>query len=83
MKTKISDMLELPLATIFSETQIHLQKNCELLLEGYNTILEYGSSAIKISAHGFTVSISGENLTICFMDRNSLIIKGKIKAVAL
>lgn len=83
MKSKISDMLELPITTIFQETQIHLQKNCELLLQGYNTILEYSNTNIKISAYGFTLSIIGVDLTICFMDRNSLTVKGTIKSLTL
>ena len=66
---------------MLNKSSFQLDGNNELLICGYNSILDYNTSNVKISAIGITVTIAGNGLLICFMDKNSVMIKGNIISI--
>ena len=52
-------------------------------IENHKGLLEYSESCITLSRRGGIIKVQGENLSISAMDREGMVIKGKILALNL
>lgn len=77
-KEKISDFLELPKEVMLKSTKITSIENSNVLIEGYQKIIDYYDSYIKIKANNIEIVIDGENLDIAEITDTELVIEGKI-----
>lgn len=77
-KEKISEFLELPREVIIKSTKITSIENRNILIEGYQKIIDYYDNYIKIKGNGIDIVIDGENLDIVEITDYELVIEGKI-----
>lgn len=77
-REKISDFLELPKEVMLKSTKITSIENSNILIEGYQKIVDYYDNYIKIKANNIDVIIDGENLDIVEITDSELVIEGKI-----
>lgn len=62
-------------------TLAELYGNERLLVEQHRGILAYGTERIVIGASFGSLSVEGENLRLCCMSREQLVIRGRIGCV--
>ena len=77
-KEKISEFLELPREVMLKSTKITSIENSNILIEGYQKIIDYYDNYIKIKANNIDIVIDGENLDIAEITDTELVIEGKI-----
>lgn len=77
-KEKISDFLELPKEVLMKSTKITSIENSNILIEGYQKIIDYYDNYIKIKGNNIDIVIDGENLDISEITDYELVIEGKI-----
>lgn len=77
-KEKISDFLELPREVMLKSTKITSIENSNILIEGYQKIVDYYDNYIKIKANNIDIVIDGESLDIVEITDSELVIEGKI-----
>lgn len=77
-KEKISEFLELPKEVMLKSTKITSIENSNVLIEGYQKIIDYYDNYIKIKANNIEIVIDGENLDIVEITDTELVIEGKI-----
>lgn len=77
-KEKISEFLELPKEIMLKSTKITSIENSNILIEGYQKIIDYYDNYIKIKANNIDIVIDGENLDITEITDYELVIEGKI-----
>lgn len=63
-------------------TQISISGGTVALVEGCLGILEYSSETIRLATGKSSVRFSGEALTISSMNKNAVVICGKIAGIA-
>lgn len=77
-KEKISDFLELPREVMLKSTKITSIENSNILIEGYQKIIDYYDNYIKIKANNIDIIIDGSDLDIVEITDSELVIEGKI-----
>jgi sporulation protein YqfC len=80
-KSAIARMLELPESTLAGGLHIELQANREAIVEGCCGVLEYDEGVIRLAGGQMVVRISGRNLSIGGLDRNSTVVSGFITSI--
>ena len=80
-KERVSDFLELPKEIISKVTKITIIEDENILIEGYQKIIDYYDDYIKIKANSMDVIIDGKNLDIQEITDYELVIDGKIYSV--
>lgn len=78
VKDKFSDFLELPIETIKKTTKITIIENFDILIEGYEKIIDYYDNYIKIKTCNIIIVIDGKNLDIKEITDSELVIQGEI-----
>ena len=81
MIKKLEEIMNISENTDFNKPFFQMEGTNELLLYGSNSILDYGSSRIKVNINGLQVNIEGSNLLISFIDKEAVTIKGDIKTI--
>lgn len=77
-KEKISEFLELPKEVMIKSTKITTVDNVNILIEGYQKIIDYYDNYIKIKGNNLDIVIDGENLDISEITDYELVVEGKI-----
>lgn len=80
-KERISDFLELPKEIILKSTKITIIEDNNILIEGYQNIVDYFDNYIKIKANNMFIIIDGMNLDIKEITDFELVIDGKIYSI--
>ncbi|MEG2310393.1 MAG: YabP/YqfC family sporulation protein [Clostridia bacterium] len=77
-KNKFSDFLELPLEVVSKCTKVTSIENTNILIEGYEKIVDYYDDYIKIKANNMDIILDGKNLDIKEITDSELVIEGTI-----
>lgn len=80
-KERISEFLELPKEIILKSTKITVIEDNNILIEGYQNIVDYFDNYIKIKANNMFIIIDGVNLDIKEITDFELVIDGKIYSI--
>ena len=80
---KINKMLEVPREIDENETKITIISFDEMLIENYESILEYEEFYIRIKTEIGNISINGFNLKLEQITNEDLSVKGKIENIEL
>ena len=79
--SKINEFLEMPEEITTNKPKITLLGFEELVIENYKNILEYEEIFIKINTHIGAININGFNLKLIQMNKEDIMIKGKIDSI--
>ena len=78
---KAAKALELPEELISGAPHIEMSGNRDVIIDGYMGIIEYDDEKVKLSAGKYAIKISGRDLTLKNMQRDSICISGFIYAM--
>lgn len=78
---KINQFLEMPEEIVSNKPKITILGFDELVIENYKNILEYEEIFIKINTYIGAININGYNLKLIQMDKEDIMITGKIDSV--
>lgn len=76
-----AEQLDLPEGMLRGMPQVILDGDLQLLVERHMGITEYGTERIRIAAKNVTIEITGTNMHLVAMDRDSIRIRGTICGV--
>ncbi len=80
-KERVSDFLELPKEVISKITKITTIENNNVLIEGYQKIVDYYDDYVKIKANDMYIMIDGKELDIQEITDYELVIEGTIYSI--
>lgn len=80
-KEKFLEKLNLPDELVYNYAKITMIENKEILIEGYNNIVDYYDNYIKIQTKNIYVILDGKNLHINEINDTELLISGEISNV--
>ena len=80
-KESYLDKLNLPDEIAHNLTKITMLENKEILIEGYNSIVDYYENYIKIQTKNVYITLDGSNLNINEINDSELLISGNISNV--
>jgi sporulation protein YqfC len=75
---KAAKALELPEELISGAPHIEMSGNRDVIIDGYMGIIEYDDEKVKLSAGKYAIKITGRDLTLKNMQRDSICISGFI-----
>ena len=78
---RINEFLEMPEEIMTNKPRITILGFDELVIENYKNILEYDEIFIKINTHIGAINISGFNLKLIQMNKEDIMITGKIDSL--
>ena len=81
-KEKLKRELRLKEAQRAFGTRLFISEGAELIIENHRGILEYGRENILISGRGGSIGIKGGNLLAKAMNRDRIVITGKIQEIS-
>lgn len=79
---QLIDRLELP-SDALGGPKISISGRKRLLVENHDGIRSYGDSYIEVSCGSMTVKVRGDSLRLAAMDKNDMLICGRIVSVEL
>lgn len=80
-KENFLDKLNIPEELVYDYSKITMVENSQLMIEGYNNIVDYYDNYIKIQAKNVYVIIDGKELKIDEINDSELLISGDINNV--
>lgn len=80
-KENFLDKLNIPEELVYDYSKITMVENSQLMIEGYNNIVDYYDNYIKIQAKNVYVIIDGKGLKIDEINDSELLISGDINNV--
>lgn len=78
LKNKFAELFEMPKDTVLDAPRISMVGNMELVLENHRGIIEYTEEKIRIRINNGQVVISGAELIIEDLTKQTVNIKGQI-----
>lgn len=78
---RINDFLEMPEEITTNKPRITILGFDEIVIENYKNILEYDEVFIKINTHIGAININGFNLKLIQMNKEDIMITGKIDSL--
>lgn len=79
--TKFSRLLELPTEVSSNISKITIQGFSQMLIENYQSILEYQDIYIRIKTYYGIINITGFNLRLNDMTSDDVMIEGEIDSI--
>lgn len=79
----LSERLDLPSDISAGSAKLSVYGKSKVLIENHRGILHYGENEIELSAKGMTIRILGDELSISAMDKNDMLITGRIISLEL
>lgn len=80
-KERVSEFLELPKEVMSKITKITVIEDGNVLIEGYQKIIDYYSDYIKIKSSNINIIIDGKDLDIQEITDYELVIEGQIYSI--
>ncbi len=80
---RLAERADLPGEGLPRQPLLELLGDGRVLIENHQGILEYGSCRIQVRVSYGSLQICGENLQLCRMQGNLLVISGKIQEILL
>ena len=81
LKRHIADALDVSKDIVLNLPRVVLIGTCELTIENYEGILEYGEEQIAVGANGMKIRITGKKLEIRTISSEMLFVTGYIQNV--
>ncbi|ADL12157.1 sporulation protein YqfC [Acetohalobium arabaticum] len=78
LKNKFAELFEMPKDTVLDAPRISMVGNMELTLENHRGIIEYTEDQVRIRINSGQVVISGAELIIADLTKQTVNIKGQI-----
>lgn len=79
----LSERLDLPSDISVGSAKLSVYGKSKVLIENHKGILHYGENQIELNARGMTIRILGDELSISAMDKNDMLITGRILSLEL
>lgn len=79
--SKLNDFLDIPNSFIGKVPQISIVGFEEVLIENYNSILEYENFFVRVNTHIGNININGFNLNLTQINEFDILVKGKISSL--
>ena len=79
---KAVQRMAIPAETV-GQCRVLMSGDSYVSIENHKGLLEYSEGSITLSRQGGVIRVQGENLCIGAMDREGIVIKGKILALNL
>ena len=81
MRTKITEVFDIPQAAIAGASQIELSGNREAVIDGCMGVLAYDEDLIRLALRGMIATFKGRNLQIKVLTHDSAIVGGYIISI--
>ena len=78
---EIAERFDLPPETLAQVPRVTLSGNRRVVVENHRGLLEYGEDTVEVAGGRIRVRIHGTELQLRAMDRNDLVITGRILSV--
>lgn len=75
--------LDIPAESVTAAPRITISGDGRVLVEGHRGLLEYAGDRIAAAGPGCRILIKGDGLRLVAMDRQELVVSGKLWAVEL
>ncbi|MCD8321436.1 MAG: YabP/YqfC family sporulation protein [Oscillospiraceae bacterium] len=75
--------LDIPAESISAAPRVTISGGTRVLIEGHRGLLEYADDRIAAAGSGCRILIKGENLGLVAMDKDEMIVSGRLWAVEL
>jgi sporulation protein YqfC len=80
-KERFAELLELPKELVLDRPKLTLVGNCDIMIENYKGVLEYGSDRLRINTGSGIVRITGSGLLIREITSEDIIVSGTIHSL--
>ena len=80
---KLSSMLDVPAESMLDAPRITISGSERVLVEGHRGLLEYAEDRIAAAGPGCRILIKGEKLGLVAMNRQEMVVSGRLWAVEL
>ena len=78
---ELTDRLDLGEDLVFASAKLTVIAGSKILVENHRGIIEYGAERIVIAINRGKLCLSGDRFTIDAMNKNELLISGKLQCV--
>ena len=83
LTNRVMSLLDLPAESLPGAMRITISGGTRVLVEGHRGLLEYADDRVAAAGPGCRILIKGEKLGLVAMDRQELVVSGKLWAVEL
>lgn len=83
MTQRVLTKLDIPAESLTDAPRITISGGARVLVEGHRGLLEYADDRIAAAGPGCRILIKGENLGLVTMNRQELVVSGRLWAVEL
>ncbi|MCD7846260.1 MAG: YabP/YqfC family sporulation protein [Oscillospiraceae bacterium] len=80
---RVIQKLDIPAESISGAPRVTISGGTRVLIEGHKGLLEYAEDRIAAAGSGCRVLIKGENLGLVAMDRDEMVVSGRLWAVEI
>jgi sporulation protein YqfC len=80
-KERFAEMLELPKELVLDRPKLTLVGNCDIMIENYKGVIEFGSDRLRINTGSGIVKIIGTGLLIREITSEDIIVSGTIRSL--
>lgn len=77
-KEQFVEALELPKELVLDRPKLTMIGNCDIMIENYKGVVEYGSDRLRINTSSGIIKISGTGLLIREITSEDIIVSGAI-----
>ncbi len=77
----LAEKLQLPEEALLGAAKLTVTAGRRALIENHRGILEYGTEHMVVSTGRGKISINGDNLSLLAMNKNELLISGRLQSV--
>lgn len=79
----LSEKLDIPSDISIGTAKLSIYGKSRVLVENHKGILHYSENEIELSARGMSIKMLGDGLSISAMDKDDMLITGRILSVEL
>lgn len=79
----LSERIDLLTDVNVGSARLSVYGKTKVLIENHKGILHYGENEIELNAKGMTIRVLGDELSISAMDKNDMLITGRILSLEL
>ena len=81
LKEKISKAIDAPREIFLGESKVSIFEDREILIENYQTMLEYDDCFVRVKLKHKDIAITGKNFVLDEMTDECVIIRGSVQGI--
>lgn len=81
LRERFANSVALPIETLFNLSQMQIVGNREVIIEGYQSILEYDDNLLRVRVKGMSLSFWGSDLQLSYMNDENIVVTGHFEQI--